>query len=65
MGVVSESHCCMATAKHIRGNKMVKQCYSRRSLTLMIGIFQGEMELIRRLSGGLMISMDVDSVVYG
>lgn len=24
MGVVSGSHCCMATAKHIRGNKMGK-----------------------------------------
>ena len=44
---------------------MGKQCYSKRSLTLMIGIFLGEIELIRQLSRGLMISMDVDTDVYG
>lgn len=43
---------------------MGKQCFSKPSLALMIGIFQEEMELIRRLSRGLMIIMDVDSVVY-
>lgn len=43
---------------------MGKQCFSKRLLALMIGIFQGEMELIRRLSGGLMITVDVDSLVY-
>lgn len=39
--------------------------WENSSLILMIGIFQGEMELIRWLSRGLMISMDVDTVVYG
>lgn len=41
MGFASETHCCIATAKHIRGNKMGKQCYSKFSFTLKIGIFQG------------------------
>lgn len=42
VGGLSRKTCrCMATAKHMRGNKMGKQRYSEHPFALMIGIFQG------------------------